>query len=71
MVARPRSTSDPMQLEELNMENSRLVNPEMERLQGVVDGLKAEVNRVIFHARRTASSQEKWLCRQLDGESGS
>ena len=34
-----------MQLEELNMENSRLVNPEMERLQGVVDGLKAEVNQ--------------------------
>lgn len=35
-----------MQLEELNMENSRLVNPELERLQGVVDSLKAEVSRI-------------------------
>eukprot|EP00752_Nemacystus_decipiens_P012264 g10871.t1 len=34
------------QLEELNVENSRLVNPEMERLQGVVDGLKAELQRL-------------------------
>lgn len=31
------------QLEELNMENSRLVNPELEHLRGIVQGLKAEV----------------------------
>eukprot|EP00903_Cladosiphon_okamuranus_P014759 g13676.t1 len=34
------------QLEELSEENGRLVNPELERLRGVVDGLKAELERL-------------------------
>ncbi|CAM9253615.1 unnamed protein product [Ectocarpus sp. 4 AP-2014] len=34
------------QLEELNMENSRAVSPELERLRGVVEALKAELERL-------------------------
>lgn len=58
MATHTRSTSGPMQMEELNMENSRLVTPEMECLQGVVDGLKAEVHQVLCHALVTTCSPE-------------
>ncbi|CAM9333131.1 unnamed protein product, partial [Ectocarpus fasciculatus] len=34
------------QLEELNMENSRAVSPELERLRGVVEALKEELERL-------------------------
>lgn len=55
-----------MQLEELNMENSRLVNPELERLGGVVDGLKAEVTHTIYHDAKWSPGNIKHLisCRE-------
>lgn len=45
-------TFEPIQLEELNMENGRLVNPELDRLRGVVDSLKAEVIYTVFPSSR-------------------
>lgn len=39
------SSTKPVQLEELHLENSRVVTPELERLTGIVDDLKAEVSK--------------------------
>lgn len=60
------STSGSMQLEELNLENSRLVNPELERLQGVVDGLKGEVSQIIYFVRQK-DGQKAYMCCDFDG----
>lgn len=62
-----------MQLEELNMENSRLVNPELEHLRGIVEGLKAEVI-ITVEAPAMTSQITRNLVRKLfetmDGENG-
>ncbi|CAM9663192.1 unnamed protein product [Pylaiella littoralis] len=47
-VGELNATADDLnyQLEELHLKNSRVVTPELERLRGIVEGLKAELERL-------------------------